>query len=86
MSCEHKDFVAVVVVHRLEDQKAFFAEIKIQCSHCDLPFEFIGVDEGQSGEGPMCALNSHFQELIVPVRPKGSKGFPNVPGFRISAN
>ena len=84
MSCEHKDFVAVVVVQRMEDTKAFFAEIRVKCAQCDLPFEFIGVKAGLSGAEPRCSLDA--QELTAPIRPKGSKVFPAVQGFDVKAN
>lgn len=83
MKCEHKDFTAHVVVTRIEDVKGFFADIRVKCADCGLPFEFVGVDAGLSYEKPMASVDA--QELRAPIRPKGCKILPAVPGFNVRA-
>ena len=85
--CTHLDFDASVNVFRLLDNEdetkvtGYTAEIKIKCHHCDLPFEFIGVDAGMMPDRPMASVDG--QELRAPIRPRGSMILPAIPGFKV---
>jgi hypothetical protein len=79
MKCEHKNFHANVMVNRIEDIGRFTADITIRCIDCNLPFEFVGVDEcGLSYEHP--TVNPSAQELRVPIKPKGCEILPGIKG------
>lgn len=90
MSCEHKGFHANVDVSRLMkaegDQTviAYLAEVRIRCTECNLPFEFIGVDAGLLPSKPMASVDA--QELRAPIRPKGCRILPAIPGYTVRAN
>jgi hypothetical protein len=90
MTCPHLNFNAVINCNRLtkgEDDPivvAYNAEIRINCYDCGLPFEFIGVDAGMMPDKPMASVDA--QELRAPIRPKGCKLLPAVPGFTVRAN
>lgn len=88
--CEHKDFKAVVNVNRLTKSEtdstviAYSADVRINCIECGLPFEFIGVDAGMMPDKPMASVDA--QELRAPIRPKGLRIMPAIPGFMVRAN
>lgn len=53
--CEHKNFKALTMVHRLEEAgrvRDFQAEIRINCSDCGMPFKFLGHEIGISMSMP----------------------------------
>lgn len=79
--CQHENFRAEVDVNRLLDAGAFIADVRIRCSECDLPFEFIGVSAGLKGDKPMCSVSA--QEIHLPIRPLGSDRLPAIPGFEV---
>jgi hypothetical protein len=77
--CEHKNFEAHVDVNRIEDIGRFTADVRIKCAECNLPFEFVGVDEcGLSYAHP--TVNPSAQELRVPIKPKGCEILPGIKG------
>jgi hypothetical protein len=84
-SCEHKDFRADVSVHRLEDTKQFQANVKIECSQCHLPFQFLGLPLGMDLQG--AAMSVDGQEARLGIAPVGSVPQPLdgtlLRGFRI---
>lgn len=88
--CLHMNFDAEVSCNRLTKSDddptviAYNAEIRIRCHECGLPFEFIGVDAGMSGERPMASVDA--QELRAPIKPKGLAIMPAIPGFAVRAN
>lgn len=88
--CKHENFHATVNVNRLVDEKhpekvnAFLAEITVRCIDCDLPFEWVGLTAGISGEKPMVDVAA--QELRAPIKPKGCALMPGIPGISIRAN
>ena len=69
MTCEHKDFRAVVSVNRLEDSGQFNADIRINCAECDLPFEFLGLQPGIDLQGACVSIDG--QEARLAIIPKG---------------
>jgi len=92
MKCKHENFHANVTVNRVGEGdspigkvKGFLAEITIRCTECDLPFEFVGVDEcGLLWTKPACTPDA--QTLRAPIRPKGSRILPGLPGFTARAH
>lgn len=84
INCEHKNIQAYVDVNRIEDKKAFIAAVKIECTDCNMPFEFIGVEAGMMFDKPMCNVTA--QTLLAPIKPKGSDVMPGIPGFRVKAS
>lgn len=89
-TCVHMNFKASVNVFRLTDVNdetkvtGYTTEIRVNCMECGLPFEFAGVDAGMSQEKPMASPDA--QELRAPIRPKGCKILPAIPGFSVRAN
>lgn len=87
--CPHMNFNASVNVFRLTDSKdetkviGYTTEIRVNCAECGLPFEFIGVDAGMMPSKPMASVDA--QELRAPIRPKGCKILPAIPGFTMRA-
>lgn len=77
--CQHEDFKASVDVARLEDVGGFMAEIKIECSQCGLPFQFLGLEPGLDMQGATVSLDA--LEARIAIVPNGSR--PN-PGQRMA--
>lgn len=67
MSCIHEHFRAEVDVHRLEDTGRFMADVRISCSQCGLPFQFLGVRAGLDMNGVSVDLEG--TELRIALRP-----------------
>jgi hypothetical protein len=73
MNCNHEQFYTHVVVSRLcEDGKpdvitGYHADIKIHCTQCGNPFEFLGVPGGFSPTFPTASIDG--TELRQPIRP-----------------
>ena len=87
--CEHKQFSAIVEVNLLTKGDdgpvhGYLAEIRITCVECGQPFEFVGVEAGLMMDKPMASVDA--QQLRAPIRPKGSRIMPAIPGFRVMAN
>jgi hypothetical protein len=77
--CKHENFECHVDVNRIEDIGRFTADVRIKCSQCNLPFEFVGIDEcGLSYEHP--TVNPSAQELRIPIKPKGYVILPGIKG------
>ena len=72
--CEHRDFHAKVGVARLEDSGGFMAEIRIHCTECGLPFEFLGLEPGLDLQGARVSLDG--QEANIAIVPKGTRPNP----------
>lgn len=73
-TCYHENFAVQVDIARIEDEekpfslpKHFFADIKIECADCGLPFSFIGVPSGCSPLQPMVSPTG--VELRAPIQP-----------------
>lgn len=88
MKCKHMNFRADVAVNRLtasEDDSdtivGYSADIKIRCTECDTPFEFIGLGVGMMPTEPMCSFN--FQEARMPIKPKGENMPMDLAGFKL---
>jgi len=88
--CPHENFHADVGIHRLVDEQtpkqvnAFIAEIKVHCKDCGLPFEWVGLTAGYRGDAPRVDVAA--QELRAPLKPKGCKLMPGIPGYDVRVN
>lgn len=74
MTCLHQNFRADVKVGRLAAEGSdtivgFTADIKVECSECGKPFEFIGLPMGYSPGQPMVSVDG--QEARMPIKPEG---------------
>jgi hypothetical protein len=84
--CTHENFDAAVGVHRLTHVDGgpvtgYSAEVRIRCTHCGVPFEFLGLQPGIDTQGARVSMDG--QELRIAITPPGMK--PN-PLQRLSAN
>ncbi len=73
-NCEHKDFHASVGVARLQDSGGFMAEIRVHCTECGTPFEFLGLEAGMDLQGARVSLDG--LEAHIAIIPKGVKPNP----------
>lgn len=86
MTCKHEDFKASVGVARLEDSGGFMAEIRIHCTQCGLPFQFLGLEPGLDMQGARVSIDG--LEANIAIAPKGAKPNPlqrmtlNIRGFQ----
>ena len=76
--CEHPDFAAVVAVHRLTDDAgkvtAYQAEIKIRCTACRKPFQFLGLEPGTDNQGARVSVDG--LEARLALCPRGEVPSP----------
>lgn len=63
--CEHKDFEANVAINRLEDTGQFAADVRIRCTECNLPFQFIGLPCGLNAEGAAVSADATEARLAI---------------------
>lgn len=73
--CEHLDFEVWAEVSRLTDVEGgpvtgYTADLKVNCSMCKLPFEWVGLPIGTSPGQPMGSLDGI--EMRAPIRPRGA--------------
>jgi len=61
------NFVASVVVNRLEDVKKFAADVHIQCADCGKPFQFLGLPGGLHLDLPTVSVDA--TEARLPIAP-----------------
>lgn len=73
-ACKHEQFMADVAVNRFEDTGGFMAEVRIKCSQCELPFEFLGLEPGYDNQGARVSLDG--QEALLAIVPKGARPNP----------
>jgi hypothetical protein len=78
-TCAHRDFASLVIVNRLEDQKAFNAEVSIKCSECGTPFRFLGLHAGLDLSGARVSVDG--LEANLAICPKGQPA-PQIKGVR----
>jgi hypothetical protein len=67
MDCKHPEFEANVTVNRLEDSNQFIAEIYINCSTCQKPFQFLGLPIGLHLNG--AAMSADGKEARLAISP-----------------
>lgn len=84
--CAHENFGATVDVARIiapnGGKMAFSATIKIVCAKCLVPFEFLGLQAGDSPAEPLVSVDR--LELRAPITPQGQEPNLNLPGYRIN--
>lgn len=83
MPCEHHNFRVDAVVNRIEDVKTFSVDLRIVCTDCNVPFEWIGAPHGFSYYQPCMSIDN--QELRAPIVPRGETVPGGLAGFRIAA-
>ena len=49
--CDHPDFHADVKVNRFEDSGGFLCEVKVRCTACNLPFQFLSLALDRTASG-----------------------------------
>jgi hypothetical protein len=72
--CKHMNFEANVAVARIEDIGRFVATVKIHCTECGTPFQFLGVQPGFSYGHPTVRLDG--LEADLPICPQGAQPTP----------
>lgn len=84
--CHHKYFKAVVKVNCLEDSGRFLAEVRINCTACGLPFQFLGLPLGLDLAG--VTMDVDGQEARLAIAPVGRVLHPleGLSGFGIKAS
>ena len=73
-SCKHMNFNATVTVNRLEDSGRFMAEVRIHCTECNLPFQFMGLEPGVDLGGARVSLDG--LEANLAICPQGKAPSP----------
>lgn len=73
-ACKHMNFDATVRVARIEDVGRFVAEVKIHCTECGTPFQFLGIEPGFNYEHPTVRLDG--LEADLPICPQGVQPTP----------
>lgn len=74
MTCEHKDFEAKVAVARLEDTGRFMCDVRIHCTECGVPFQFLGLEPGLDLDGARVSVDG--LEANIAICPKGLRPSP----------
>jgi len=72
--CQHRNFDATVAVARIEDIGRFVAEVRIRCTECNTPFQFVGIDPGFNYDAPTVSIDG--LEANLPICPQGSRPSP----------
>lgn len=72
--CAHHNFQATVRVARLEDSGRFMAEVRIGCTDCDLPFQFLGLEPGLDLNGARVSIDG--LEANIAICPLGQQASP----------
>lgn len=92
MSCSHINFSATLKVHRVVTQEpaqgqepeiaAYIAEIRVQCSDCGNPFEWVGFPIGCASEEARVDISG--QQLYAPLKPQGVEQMKGFGGFKVN--
>jgi len=72
--CDHHKFAAKVKVARLEDSGRFMAEIRVTCSDCGKPFQFLGLEPGLDLDGARVSIDG--LEANIAIAPEGARPNP----------
>lgn len=73
-ACKHENFAANVSVARLEDSGRFMAEIRICCTECGAPFQFLGLEPGLDLQGASVSIDG--LEANIAIAPEGVQPSP----------
>jgi hypothetical protein len=79
MSCEHMDFHVQANVARLTSEEGgpvtgYCVEIKMHCSECGKPFQFLGLEPGMDTQGARVSLDG--LEANIAITPEGLRPNP----------
>ena len=74
MTCAHHNFDAQTRIARLEDTGQFMAEIRIHCTDCGKPFQFLGLQPGLDLQGARVSIDGLEAQLAI--APEGTKPNP----------
>jgi len=82
--CKHTNLRTDVAVAVLEDSGRRNAEIKISCTDCGKPFQFLGLPMGLNLNGAACSPDG--TEARLAICPQGEQPSPihNLKGFTIN--
>ncbi len=72
--CPHMNFSANVQVARLEDIGRFAADVRIHCTECGLPFQFLGLEPGLDLQGARVSVDG--LEARLAICPQGEEPSP----------
>ncbi len=72
--CLHMNFSAHIAVNRIEDKGAFAADVRIRCTECGLPFQFLGLAPGLDMQGARVSLDG--LEARLAICPQGQAPSP----------
>ena len=84
--CKHHNFKADVRVARIEDKGRFMAEMRITCSDCGTPMQFMGLAPGLDYNGATVSLDG--LEANIGICPQGERPNPMqaMMGYRVIAH
>lgn len=74
VACKHENFQATVGVARIENIGRFMAEIRITCTQCGVPMQFMGLEPGLNYEGAAVSLDGF--EARIGICPRGERPNP----------
>ena len=74
MTCRHENFEANVAVGRLEDSGRFMCEIRVHCTACKSPFQFLGLQPGIDLNGASVSMDG--LEANIAICPQGMQPNP----------
>lgn len=86
-ACEHENFQVVANIARCtrsDDDPTvvvYYCELRVHCTVCDKPFEFIGLPMGLSPGQPRCSVDG--TEARMPIKPVGEQMPLDVMGFGV---
>ncbi|MET3512791.1 hypothetical protein ABIC63_000556 [Pseudacidovorax sp. 1753] len=85
MTCKHTNFAAECAVARLEDVGRFMLEVKVRCTECGEPFQFLGLPPGCNLEGASVSLDG--LEANIAICPQGTRPSPlqSLLGYTVEA-
>lgn len=72
--CEHHSFEAEVRVDRIEDKGRFVASIKVKCTECGIPMQFMGLEPGLNFNGATVSLDG--LEASIGIHAQGQRPNP----------
>lgn len=81
--CDHPDFSAVVTVNRFLDTGRFMADVKISCSRCNLPFQFLGLPLGVNLAGAAMSVDGREARLAIAPSDRVFHPLSGVAGFGV---
>jgi hypothetical protein len=74
MTCAHHNFDCQARIARLEDSGQFMAELRIHCTDCGKPFQFLGLQPGIDLQGARVSLDG--LEASIAIAPEGTHPNP----------